>query len=308
MFRFGFDIGGTSIKLAIVRIEDDNHGTPKLIKAVSDDFPKGQDPIIPIRCMAGMVEALLRDIFPFTPPHDIEGMGIAVAGSVNEEEGLVIDAHNLGFHNMPLLQHMKSYYPPFKMALANDADAATLGELRAGALKGVKTGVVLTLGTGVGGGIVLNGELFKGGLGHGNELGHMTLMHDGPRCTCGNKGCIESLCSATWLISAGEKAGLGKDLGAKDVIDLAKEGHTKALEIFNEYLDYLSSALTSIAVFLDPEVIVLGGGVAEAGDFLFEPLRDLVEAKSFFKYRHEIVPAKLGKDAGVIGATCLLDK
>ena len=312
MFRLGFDIGGTSIKLALVKVNGPGFevGGKKdfeLVKVMNRPFPKGENPNVAVKEMAGMVEDLLSGISPLIPPQDLEGMGIAVAGSVNEKAGLVIDAHNIGFHNMPLIQDMKAYFPDFKMALANDADAATLGELKTGALKSVKTGVMLTLGTGVGGGLVLNGELFKGGLGHGNELGHMTLMEGGPLCSCGNRGCIETLCSATWLISAGKKAGLEKNLTAKDVIDLAKEGHPKAVKIFKEYLDYLSSALASIAVFLDPEVIVLGGGVAEAGDYLFEPLRDLVEVKSFFKYRHKILPAQLGKDAGVIGATYLLD-
>lgn len=297
MFRLGFDIGGTSLKLGLVRLEKDKSACPELVKLLKRPFPRGKDPEVTVKAMVEMVQEISKGLHI----DQIQTMGIAVAGSIDEKAGLVINAHNLGFHNMPLLDRMKSHFPDFKMALANDADAACLGELKAGALKGVKTGILLTLGTGVGGGIVLDGKLFKGGMGRGNELGHMTLKHGGPLCTCGNRGCIESLCSASWLISASQEP------TAKDLIDKAKVGQAKALEIFQEYLDYLSSALASLAVFLDPEVMVLGGGVAEAGDYLFDPLRDMVEEKSFFRVHHRIIPAQLGKDAGVIGASYLLD-
>ena len=311
MLRLGFDVGGTSIKLGLVEGERNN---PKLIKLISRDFPKNDSPLILINQMAEMADEMLSAVSSYFSCSYIKGIGIAVAGSIDEEKGAVIHAHNLGLHDFPLVKNLQLHYPHVDIRMANDADAAAIGELTAGALRGVQTGIMLTLGTGVGGGIILNGKLFKGGLGHGVELGHMTLMQGGPLCSCGNRGCIEAFCSATALIKAGEKAGLKssehsgseKGLTAKDVIDLAKSGDVKAKTVFDDYLDYLSSALASIAALLDPEIFVIGGGVAEAGDFLFEPLKDMVEKKSFFKYRYKIVPACFGKDAGVVGAACLI--
>jgi glucokinase len=147
----------------------------------------------------------------------------------------------------------------------------------------------------------------------------MIIKHDGPICTCGNKGCIESLCTATWLIQQGRKSIVENPISliyekaegdmnrvtAKIVIDCAKEGDAVACDIFEQYVDSLSSAVTSVVALLDPEVIALGGGVSLAGDFLFNPLRELVKQKSFFKIDHEIVPAQLGNTAGIIGAALL---
>jgi glucokinase len=147
----------------------------------------------------------------------------------------------------------------------------------------------------------------------------MIIQHGGPLYTCGNKGCIESLCTATWLIRQGRKAiveypislihekaeGEMNNVTAKIVIDSAKEGDAIAKEIFNAYVDSLSSAITSVVALLDPEVVALGGGVSLAGDFLFAPVRELVKQKSFFKIYHEVVPAQLGNTAGIIGAALL---
>ena len=146
-------------------------------------------------------------------------------------------------------------------------------------------------------------------------------MQNGPLCTCGNRGCVETFCSATWLIKQGVEVvksgknsvisakvkGDDKRVNAKIVLDSAKEGDPEALLIFNQYMDYLSSAIASIAVLLDPETIAIGGGVSLAGAFLFERLNDMVEEKSFFKYRHKIVPTIMQNDAGIVGAAQLLD-
>jgi glucokinase len=267
--------------------------------------------------MAEQVRELAKELR--IQPTDFRSIGIATAGSIDASRTVIINAHNLGFHNVPMIDEMHKHFPDTPVYLANDADAAALAELHAGAFRGKKTAVLLTLGTGVGGGIILGGRMFKGGLGHGNELGHMIVQQGGPICTCGNRGCIESLCTATWLIQQGRKAivehpisliyekaeGDMDKVTAKIVIDSAKEGDAIARDIFNTYVDSLSSAITSVVVLLDPEVIALGGGVSLAGDFLFEPVRELVRQKSFFKVYHEIVPAQLGNTAGIIGAAML---
>lgn len=311
MHQIGFDIGGTGVKVGIV--DDDM----KIAESAVFPFPKGETYSSLVSMMAEQVRKLADSAGVRTD--EFKSIGIATAGSVDIEKGLIINAHNLGFYNAPIVDEMRIYFPGTPIYLANDADAAALAELHGGVFYGKKTAVLLTLGTGVGGGIIIDGRLFTGGLGHGNELGHMTIMQGGPLCTCGNRGCIESLCTATWLISQGresflkqqggliyEKSGGNIDkITAKVVIDSAKEGDEAAMDIFRMYLDSLSSAISSIAMLLDPEVTALGGGISMAGDFLFEPLRERVKQKSFFKIYHEILPAKFGNTAGIIGAAML---
>jgi len=311
MYQIGFDIGGTNLKVGAV---DDNM---KIAAKRNVAFPKGETYQNIAAIMAEQVKNLAEEIQ--IPATEFKSIGVATAGSIDPGGSVIIHAHNLGFHDVPMVDEMHEYFPEIPVYLANDADAAALAELHAGAFRGKKTAVLFTLGTGVGGGIILGGKMFKGGMGRGNELGHMIIQDGGPICTCGNKGCIESLCTATWLIQQGRKViverpvstiyekaeGNMNNVTAKIVMDSAKEGDTIAMDIFNTYVDHLSSAIASIAVLLDPEVIGIGGGVSLAGDFLFEPLREKVKEKSFFKVYHEVVPAQLGNDAGIVGAAML---
>lgn len=311
MYQIGFDVGGTNLKVGAVS------DSLEIVASRNVAFPKGETYEKIAALMAEQVVDLAKEIK--IPISDFKSIGIATAGSIDASGTVIINAHNLGFHNVPMIEEMHRHFPDIPVYLANDADAAALAELHAGAFRGKKTAVLLTLGTGVGGGIILGGKMFKGGLGHGNELGHMIIQHGGPICTCGNKGCIESLCTATWLIQQGRKSiveypislihekaeGDMNNVTAKIVIDSAKEGDTIARDIFNAYVDSLSSAITSVIALLDPEVVALGGGVSLAGDFLFAPVRELVKQKSFFKIYHEVVPAQLGNTAGIIGAALL---
>lgn len=311
MYQIGFDIGGTNLKVGVV---NDNM---ELVASRNVAFPKGETYEKIAALMAEQVIDLAKEIT--IPATEFKSIGIATAGSIDASGTIIIHAHNLGFHGVPMVDEMHKHFPEIPVFLANDADAAALAELHVGAFRGKKTAVLLTLGTGVGGGIILGGKMFKGGMGHGNELGHMIIQHGGPICTCGNKGCIETLCTATWLIQQGRKVivehpvslihekaeGDMNNVTAKIVIDSAREGDTIAKDIFHTYVDSLSAAITSVVVLLDPEVIALGGGVSLAGDFLFQPVRELVKQKSFFKMYHEIVPAQLGNTAGIIGAALL---
>lgn len=177
----------------------------------------------------------------------------------------------------------------------------------------------MTIGTGVGGGIICEGKMFNGGQNHGVELGHMMLKYGGIRCSCGNYGCVESYCTATWIIEEGKKLikekkdslltsrsqGKLDNVDAKMVIDAARDGDPHAQEIFETFVDNLSAAITSINAILDPEIIAIGGGVSGAGDILFKPLREKVQEKSFFEVDYKIVPAFLGNDAGIVGAAML---
>ena len=312
MVQIGFDIGGSKIAAGIVNKEN------KIIARKELPFPTGKPYTAIAGIMAQMVDELLKTAR--IPEEEVESIGMSVPGEIDAGSGTVINAHNLQFHNVPMREAMREYYPRIPIFLANDANAAALAELYAGALRGSKTAILLTLGTGLGGGVILDGKMFNGGLGHGIEPGHMALLHEGPICSCGNRGCAETLCTATWLIRQGRKAIIeyplsliytktGGDLDkitAKLVIDCAREGDAVAVDIFDRFIDQLSSAITSCTVLFDPEVIAIGGGVARAGDFLFVPLREQVKKKSFFHYPYRVVPAELGNDAGIVGAAMLV--
>lgn len=313
MLQIGFDVGGS--KIAVGAVDADK----QIIARREVPFPTGQNYEEIVKLMVGLVQELDKEVGD--PSVGFKSIGISIPGDIDKDGGTIINAYNLQFHNVPMREALQVYFPHTPVYLANDANAAALAELHAGAFRGCRTAVLLTLGTGVGGGVILGGKIFNGGLGHGVELGHMVVLHNGPLCTCGNRGCVEALCTATWLIQQGRKSiveyplsmiytkaeGDMEQVDAKMVIDCAKEGDTVAKDIFDRYVDQLSSAIVSCAVLLDPEVIALGGGVSLAGDFLFEPVRELVRKKSFFCYSHKIVPAQLGNDAGIIGAALLCE-
>lgn len=313
MYRIGLDVGGSKIACGLV------DRTKKIRARREMPFPTGE----PYQSAAKLMEELVHEVCKASnvAVKEVGSVGISIPGDISPDGGTILNAYNLQFHNVPMQEEMRKRFPEMPVFLANDANAAALAELHAGAFRGCRTAVLLTLGTGVGGGLILGGKMFNGGLGHGVELGHMVLMHNGPLCTCGNRGCVETLCTATWIIQQGRKsiveyplsmiytkAGGDMDkVDAKLVIDCAKEGDAIAFDIFDRYVDQLSSAITSCAVLLDPEVIALGGGVSLAGEFLLEPVRKRVEKKSFFRLPHKIVLAELGNDAGIIGAASLFE-
>ena len=253
------------------------------------------------------------------PRGQLESVGIVVPGSIDQTGERVIDAYNLGFHDVPLKALVQEAFEGVPVYLANDANGAALAELYAGAFRGCRTAVLLTLGTGLGGGIIFGGHMFNGGMNQGVELGHMYLVNGGEHCTCGNDGCMEAYCAASALARDGKRAmlehpesliaaragGAADAVDAKLVIDCAKEGDETAKEVFDRYIDSLSSACASIYNLLDPEVIAIGGGVCGAGEFLFAPLRERTTGKCFYKTHGKLIPAELGNDAGMIGAAML---
>ena len=310
MYQIGVDIGGTSIKIGLVN--DELH----IVGRTSIPFPMigGEG----VACeLAKAVRGLLAE--QNVSEQELAYIGVVVPGSIDPTGEIVLNAHNLGFHNVPFKKLLEAQFPNHSVYLANDADGAALAELGRGAFMGCKTAVLLTLGTGVGGGVILGGKLFSGGCRRGAELGHMQLVAGGELCTCGNRGCIESYCSATALIREGRKAmhahpesmlavrsgGDESLLTGKFIIDCAKDGDETAKAVFDTYVDYLGSACVTMVHILDPEVIAIGGGICHSGDFLFEPLRKNILEKCFFDSCGDIVPAVMGNDAGIIGAAML---
>ena len=310
MYQIGVDIGGTNIKVGLVSDE------LSLLRSLSVRFPHDGAASV-IAAIAEAVDDLLKQ--EGLTREDLESIGIVVPGSIDQTGALVIDAYNLGFHDVPLKALAQEAFPGIPIYLANDANGAALAELYVGAFRGCKTAVLFTLGTGLGGGIILGGHMFNGGMNQGVELGHMILEHDGEHCTCGNDGCMEAYCAASALARDGKRAakkhpdsllakraaGDPDAIDAKLIIDLAKEGDELAKALFDRYIGYLSSACASIYNLLDPEVIAIGGGVCAAGEFLFAPLREQTTEKCFYKTHGRLVPAELGNDAGMIGAAML---
>ena len=310
MYQIGVDIGGTNIKVGLVSDE------LSLLRSLSVRFPHDGAASV-VAAIAEAVDDLLKQ--EGITRKDLESIGIVVPGSIDQTGALVIDAYNLGFHDVPLKAMAQEAFGEVPIYLANDANGAALAELYVGAFRGCKTAVLFTLGTGLGGGIILGGHMFNGGMNQGVELGHMILEHDGEHCTCGNDGCMEAYCAASALARDGKRAakkhpdsllakraaGDPDAIDAKLIIDLAKEGDELAKALFDRYISYLSSACTSIYNLLDPEVIAIGGGVCAAGEFLFAPLREQTTEKCFYKTHGRLVPAELGNDAGMIGAAML---
>lgn len=310
MYQIGVDIGGTSIKIGLV---DDELN---IVRRTAIPFPMiGGDGVA--MELAKAVRGLLAE--HGVTEKDMAYVGVVVPGSIDPTGEIVLNAHNLGFHDVPFKKLLEAQFPNHTVYLANDADGAALAELGRGAFMGCKTAVLLTLGTGVGGGVILNGRMFSGGCRRGCELGHMQLVAGGELCTCGVNGCIEAYCSATALIRDGIRAmkahpesmlavksgGDESQLTGKFIIDCAKDGDETAKAVFDAYVDHLGSAVVTMVHILDPEVIAIGGGICHSGEFLFEPLRKNVMEKCFFDSCGDIVPAKMGNDAGIIGAAML---
>jgi glucokinase len=246
----------------------------------------------------------------------IQRIGIGCAGPVDRQAGLILNPPNLpGWVRVPLVERIeKALGRP--AVLENDANAAALGEFRYGAGKGASSLVYLTVSTGIGGGIILDGKIWHGVKDGAGEVGHMTLLPDGPLCGCGNRGCLEALASgpaiarrAREALATGRPSRLREagDFTAADVVRLAQEGDALAAEVWDEAVRYLGLGVAAIVTILAPQRVVIGGGVAKAGDFLFEPLRrevrrrvKLVPVESV-----PILPAALGPDVGILGAAAV---
>ena len=299
MPSLGIDVGGTTVKAGLISPDH------QVLKRASVTTPRGEASAL-LEAIAEVSERLLSGTAP-------DSAGVTVPGTVTDE-GVVKKLTNLGLYDIPLKAMLEERLG-FPFTVINDADAAALAEMKAGALRGVKNGLMLTIGTGLGGAIIFDGRLFKGGLGRGTELGHMLISRGiGRLCGCGLRGCAETLCSATALAELAQRAcnerrgmiysqhAAGEKADAKLLLDCAAMGDEYALVLLDEYTDALSDAAASFVNILDPEVIAIGGGVSAAGELLLAPLRRKTAEKCFFGSCGSIVRAEAGNDAGMIGA------
>ncbi len=303
----GIDLGGTQVKTAVVS------DGGRILGRDTRDTPAADGPEAVAGVMAESARASLK-----AAGVKAAAAGIGAPGPMDWRTGVVFSPPNLhGWHNVPLSDLMRSRLnlPCF---VDNDANLACLGEFTAGAGRGVECMCMLTLGTGVGGGIVVFGKLLRGIDGTAAEIGHMTLQRDGRECGCGAHGCLEAYASVTGLvrtareaIEAGGKTSLtwacGGDVGkltGKMISDAASTGDALSRRAIEETGDWIGVGIASLINLLNPEKVVLGGGMIAAGELLFEPIRRraLSDAFEVPAKRAQIVPAQLGEDAGVLGA------
>ena len=310
MYRIGVDLGGTNIAVGVV---DENYkiigrgkmktNAPRPAEEIFDDIAKAID-------MAVADAGLTMD--------DISGVGVGTPGSVNKEEGLIEFSNNLDFNNVPakkLLEDRTGKICVFE----NDANAAALGEAYAGAGNGVKNLVAVTLGTGVGSGIIVNGKVLGGMNDAAGEMGHTTIIVNGEQCNCGRKGCWERYASATALISQTKAkmlenpeskmweiaGGKLENVSGRTAFSAMYEGDDSAKQVVEQYIEYVAIGVTNIVNIFQPDVICIGGGIANEGDKLLEPIKAFVAKECYTKHakkQTKICKAVLGNDAGIIGA------
>lgn len=288
------DIGGTAVKMGLC----DRQGVIHARKEASVCFDQYRTPIL---------ETVLREaeLFLAEQQCDVEGAGISATGQIDDKRGIVIGTngripHWEGSH---LAEEVSARFHVPAFAL-NDANAAALGESFAGRAKGVENVIMLTLGTGVGGGIILGGKLYSGSLGIAGELGHFTLYADGMTCTCGKKGCFECYASTTALIArAKEKAG-SEDLNGKEIFRRAQAGDRAMLSVLDAWIDDIVHGITGLVHIFNPDMVLIGGGVSVQEQLLMHPLRERVKAGVMPRFAEHlsIERATLGNDAGMIGA------
>ena len=251
---------------------------------------------------------------------EIASVGIGSPGTIEPDTGVIRYWSNLNFSNVPLTSLMAERLHK-EIYLENDANAAALGEFAAGAGKGSQSMVAITLGTGVGGGAVLNGKLYTGFNYAGMEVGHFVIEHDGRPCTCGRKGCFEAYCSATALIKRTrevmeedrssklwELAGSLEAVNGRTPFDAAALGDAAAGKVIDEYLNYLGCGVASLVNIFQPEVFCIGGGPSAQGETLMAPVRYILNREDYARnsvHRTRLVRAALGNDAGIIGAALL---
>ncbi|HEX6745710.1 MAG TPA: ROK family protein [Longimicrobium sp.] len=316
----GVDLGGTNIVVGLIPIEG---GEVLGLRTHPTDATRGAKYVVDK--MVAMVEESIEEV---TTQHGttrdaVAGVGIGSPGPLDRKTGTVINTPNLGWRNFPLRDLMANQLH-LPCTLDNDANCATYGEWWMGAGRGTQTLVGLTLGTGIGGGIVLNGEIYHGCSDVAGEIGHMTIDSNGRRCKCGNYGCLEQYASGPAIatravegLEAGAPSllldmvgGKVEDITAATVYEAVVEGDPYANEVMKDTAKFLGAGIASIINILNPEMVVIAGGVTRAGEHLFEPLRAEVRRRAFKSAQEccRIVSGTLPGTAGVVGAAAVFKK
>ena len=312
-YYIGIDLGGTNIVAAVVdeaynilAKASTKTNRPRPAEAIADDMAA-------MAIQAVGEAGLTMD--------EIEWVGVGTPGIANSSTGVIEYSNNLGFENTPMAKLIQKHINK-PVYIENDANAAAYGEYVAGAAKGAKNAVCITLGTGVGGGIIIDGKIYAGSNFGGAEIGHTVIGIDGPQCSCGRRGCFEAYSSATALIRmTKEKMDVcpdsvmhkiteerGGKISARTAFDAMRQDDAPAAEVVDFYIKALACGITNVINVFQPDVLCIGGGVCNEGDALLLPVRELVKQEVYTRNspkNTEIVIAKLGNDAGLIGAAFL---
>lgn len=301
----GVDLGGTKIYTALVDLDGN------MVKEITVKTEAHRGDKAVLDKLISTIDTVLEGV----DINEVKAIGVGSPGPLDVKKGLIVYTPNLPFKNFNIVQPIKEKYniPTY---LDNDANAATLGEFMFGAGKGSRNMVYVTVSTGIGGGAIINGSLFRGSTANALEIGHTTVMKGGPRCGCGNTGCAEAVASGTAIMKRGREAVESKvetslkdydEVTAKEVFTEAEKGDKVSQDILNDALSYLGIAIANIANSFDPDKIVMGGGVSQAGDIVFEKIDYEMERRclKIIYDNCKIEKAVLGGKAGVLGAAAL---
>lgn len=311
MYYIGVDIGGTNIEVGLT----EKDGNLLFKKSVETEAEKGFDSII--LKISDTITSLLKE--NRVDLQMVEGIGLGCPGSIDEKNGAVIFSNNIRMQNAPIVAALRSYIdkPVF---VSNDANCAALGEMAAGRAKGLKNVVLVTLGTGVGGGVIIDGKVFGGNNGAGAELGHAVIRLGGIRCTCGRNGCWEAYASATALIALTKKEIAlhpesamkdAREINGRTAFEAAKKGDRAGIEIVDTYLNYVAEGIVNAINIFRPDIVLIGGGISNEGEYILSPIQDYVNQNCFgsqYLTPPKVELATLGNKAGIIGAAMLCAK
>ena len=314
MYRIGIDLGGTNIAVGLVNDQlqiVNKLSTPTLAKRPAEEIVADMATLCKKLCEAQGIAL-----------SDLESIGIAAPGMINSDDGVIEYSNNIPLRKFPIVAILRDMLgTDVHIGIANDANAAAWGEACAGAAKGTKNSIMVTLGTGVGGGIIIDGKLYTGFNCAGGELGHTVIVVDGVQCSCGRRGCWEVYSSATALVrmtreKIEECKACGRDsvmlsaprVSGRTACDGMRAGDAAATEVYNDYIKYLAAGLANMINIFQPEVISLGGGISGEGQSLIDALLPVVRAEQYggdFALKTDLRIAALGNDAGIIGAAML---
>ena len=306
-YVIGIDLGGTKISTALSDFEG-NIVSNVVVPTKADE---GEIPVLN-RIISTIEEVIEKGK---VTTGEIESIGIGSPGPLNANTGVIITTPNLPFKDFNVTKPIKEKFD-LPVYLDNDANVATIGEFMFGAGKGKKNIVFFTVSTGVGGGAIVNGNIYRGSTCNALEIGHTTVAPNGPRCNCGNVGCLEAVASGTAIGKKGQEATMTKvDTSLKqydkvtsyEVFLEADKGDEVAKDIRDKALNYLGIGVANAVSIFDPEMVIIGGGVTQVGDVLFDRVRQVVKKRCFkvMSDNCQIVPAGLGTNAGVVGAVAL---
>lgn len=315
MYKLGIDLGGTNIVAGVV---DDNYNIVATSK-VKTNLPRPAEEVIDDMVKAANMAIENAGL----KVSDIESMGVGSPGAIDPVHGVVCYANNLGFNNVPMSKMLKERMG-VDFYIENDANAAAYGEYIAGAGRGTNDFIAITLGTGVGGGVIIDGKIYSGSNYAGAELGHTVIAMGGEMCSCGRQGCWEAYASATALIRQTKQAMIkypksvmwelcGNDINKVDgrtAFDAMRKGDVAGKMIVDKYVEYVAVGVSNNINIFQPEVLCIGGGISKEGDNLIKPIKAFLEGENYarnIEKKTEIKVAELGNDAGIIGAAYLCE-